>query len=151
MTMIRLALLVIALAACGGSSTKQSASVAEQPTAKNTLYDRIGGMDAIKSIVDDFVAYVQADERIKRFFATSDTAALEEKLVEQFCEAAGGPCKYTGRPMKEAHTSMGVTDADFTALVDNLQKALDKHGVPPPEQKELLALVGAMKNQIVEK
>lgn len=150
MTMIRLALLVIALAACGGSK-QQPASAAEQPAAKNTLYDRIGGMDAIKSIVDDFVANVQADERIKRFFATSDTAALEEKLVEQFCEAAGGPCKYTGRPMKEAHTSMGVTDADFTALVDNLQKALDKHGVPPPEQKELLALVGAMKNQIVEK
>ena len=72
-------------------------------------------------------------------------------LVEQICSATGGPCKYTGKDMKTAHAGMGVADKDFTALVDDLIKALDKLGVKDPEKTELLTILGGLKGDIVTK
>src|SRR5712692_3445276 len=116
-----------------------------------SLYDRLGGKEAITAVVDEFVARVAADTRINAFFAHTDIAKLKMNLVNQICEASGGPCKYTGRSMKEAHMGMGVATADFNALVEDLVGALDKFKVGEKEKGELLGVLGPMKSDIVEK
>jgi hemoglobin len=75
---------------------------------------------------------------------------LKKMLVDQVCEAAGGPCTYTGRTMKETHDGMGVTAGEFDALVEDLIATLDEFGVPKAEQDELLGLLGPMRGEIVE-
>ena len=116
-----------------------------------SLYQRLGGKESITAVVDTFVGKVGADKRINGFFASTDLAKLKMHLVNQICEASGGPCKYTGRTMKQTHAGMGVTDAAFGALVDDLVSALDHHKVGKTEKDELLAVLGPMKGDIVEK
>src|SRR5262249_17430896 len=94
-----------------------------QDTGKS-LYDRLGQKKAITAVVDDFVANVGADKRINQFFAKTDLKHLKSELVDQICQASGGPCKYTGKSMKEAHKGMGVSTANFNALVEDLVKSL---------------------------
>jgi len=132
-------LIAFALGAC------QSTMMAPQ----NSLYDRLGGQPAITAVVDDFVANVAADNRINSFFARTDIPRLKKLLVEQICQATGGPCTYTGRSMQAAHKGMNITDAQFNALVEDLQKSLNKFKVPEKEQGDLLAVLGPMKPQIV--
>ena len=116
---------------------------------QKSLYERLGGKDAITAVVDDFVANVAADKRINGFFAKADVPRLKKNLVDQICQATGGPCTYTGKDMRTAHKGMGITDADFNALVEDLQKSLNKFKVPEKEQGELLGALGALKPQIV--
>ena len=116
---------------------------------QKSLYDRLGGKDAITAVVDDFVANVAADKRINGFFAKADIPRLKRNLVDQICQATGGPCTYTGKDMKTAHKGMGITDADFNALVEDLQKSLNKFKVPDKEQGELLGALASLKPQIV--
>lgn len=118
---------------------------------EKSLYDRLGGKDAITAVVNEFVAIVGADSRINKFFANTDLDHLKMELVNQICQAAGGPCKYTGGSMKEVHAGMGVTTADFNALVEDLVTALNKFKVGDKEQGELLGVLGPMKSDIVEK
>ena len=129
---------------------------------KPTLYERIWladqtgvpqyGRAAIALIVDDFVANVVADDRIKGRFAglkPPDAQRLKTNLSDQICEAAGGPCSYLGRDMKTTHKGLKINDTEWTATVEALKKALDKHKVPAKEQGELLALLGPMRGDIV--
>ena len=120
-------------------------------TKEKSLYSRLGGKKAITAVVDEFVANVAADTLINHFFAKTDIAHLKKMLVDQVCQASGGPCKYTGKDMKTAHKGMGVSTADFNALVGDLVKALDKFKVPEKEKNELLSVLGPMKKDIVEK
>ena len=115
------------------------------------LYDHMGGKAGIQKVVNDFVGSVAADKRINHFFAHTDIPAFKRKLVDQICEASGGPCKYTGKNMKAAHAGMGITTADFNALVEDLSGALDKHKVAKPDKDALLGVLGPMKSDIVEK
>lgn len=117
---------------------------------QSSLYERLGGKNAIVSVVDDFVARVADDSRINGKFGRSDVPRLKSMLVDQVCEATGGPCTYTGREMKDAHASMGVTTGEFAALVGDLVATLDQFSVPKAEQDELLALLAPMKDDIVE-
>ena len=133
-----------------------SASVVGQAMHEKSLYERLGGKKAITAVVDEFVGRVAADNRINAFFAAtaSDSkrlAAFKGKLVDQICEASGGPCKYKGKDMKTAHMGMGVSGGDFNALVEDLVGALDKFNVPQHEKDQLLDALGPMKNDIVEK
>lgn len=75
----------------------------------------------------------------------------KECLTSQLCELTGGPCKYTCRNMKDTHAGMGVTTADFNALVEDLVTTLNKFKVGKPEQDQLLAILGPMQKDIVEK
>lgn len=124
------------------------ASTAAKP--ETSLYQRLGGIEAITAVVDDFVANVAADSRINGRFATTDIPRLERLLVEQICAGTGGPCTYTGRDMKTTHAGMGITDAEFDALVEDLVQSLDKLKVPAAEKEELLGILGPMKADIVE-
>jgi hemoglobin len=117
---------------------------------ERTLYDRLGGMEAITAVVENFRDRVAADDRINLKFARTDLARLRKMLIDQVCEATGGPCRYNGRSMKEAHAGMGVTKGEFDALVEDLVKTLQEFKVPGGEQSELLAILGPLKSDIVE-
>jgi hemoglobin len=117
-----------------------------------TLYQRLGGRDAIKGVVDDFVANVVADPRVNSRFKGLQPAAvakLQTNLADQICDATGGPCAYLGRDMKTAHAGMRITDAEWSATVDDLVKSLNKFKVGSKEQQELLAILGPLKKDIV--
>lgn len=128
-----------------------SIACAESGSKGKSLYERLGGKGAITGVVDTFVAKVGADARINKFFASTDLVKLKTHLVNQICEASGGPCQYTGRTMKQTHAGMGVTDGAFGALVEDLVGALDHHKVGKAEKEELLGVLGPMKKDIVEK
>ena len=115
-----------------------------------TLYEQLGGLDAIRVVVDSFVSRCAGDDRINRKFARTDIARLKKMLVDQVCEATGGPCTYTGRSMPETHDGMGVTAGEFDALVEDLVATLDECDVPKAEQDELLGLLAPMRDAIVE-
>lgn len=115
-----------------------------------TLYERLGGLDAIRAVVDDFVARSASDDRINKKFARTDVDRLKQMLVDQVCEATGGPCAYTGRSMKEAHLRMEVTSGEFDAMVENLVATLHHFAVPDAEIDELLGLLSPMRGDIVE-
>jgi hemoglobin len=117
---------------------------------QRSLYSRLGGRLAITAVVNDFVINVARDKRINRFFANTDIPRLKRLLVQQICAGAGGPCTYEGRSMREAHRGLGVTGPDFDALVEDLVKSLDKFNVPPREQRDLLALLGPMRRDVVQ-
>jgi hemoglobin len=116
---------------------------------KQTLYERLGGKEAIVAVVEDFIGNVAADKRINRFFANADIPRLKRRLVEQICAGTGGPCKYRGRSMKAAHKGLRVKDRHFDALVEDLGKSLKKFKVPAREQKELVAILAPLRKDIV--
>ncbi len=127
-----------------------------QATSNDTLYRSLGGKKAITAVVDDFVGRVAADNRINSFFKTTASdpkrlATFKKNLVDQICEAAGGPCKYKGRDMKAAHAGMGIGSDDFDALVQDLVSSLDKFMVKDGDKQALLGVLGPMKKDIVEK
>ena len=165
-------LLVVALlAACGGSSKKTAptgpdttpppsgggevakgepapAPAPGAPAAKS-LYDRLGGAPAITAVVADFVGNTTTDPRIMDRFFNVDAENLKAKLVELVSMAAGGPVKYTGKSMEDAHAGMDLVDDDFNALVEDLVKSLDKFKVPEKEKGEVLGALGPLKPTMV--
>ena len=139
-----------------GYAVMALALMAPAMAKEKTLYQRLGGKKAITAVVEEFVGRVAGDARINGFF--KDTAAdptrlasFKQKLLDQICQASGGPCKYTAKDMKSAHAGMGVSSGDFTALVEDLVGALDKFKVGEKEKGELLGALGPMKSDIVEK
>ncbi len=121
-----------------------------------TLYERLGGKKSIVAVVDAFVGNVAGDARINRFFKPDvddpkRLAKFKKNLVDQICQAAGGPCVYKGKDMKTAHAGMGITSPDFDALVQDLVAALDKFKVGDTEKNQLLGVLGPMKSDIVTK
>ena len=115
-----------------------------------SLYERLGGLDAITAVIESFVARCAGDDRINPKFERTDIPRLKRMLVDQVCEATGGPCTYTGRTMRETHDGMGVTAGEFDALVEDLVATLEEFDVPQAEQEELLGLLGPMREDIVE-
>ena len=115
-----------------------------------SLCERLGGLDAITAVVDSFVARCAGDDRINGKFVRTDIPRLKKMLVDQVCEAAGGPCAYTGRSMRETHDGMCVTAGEFDALVADLVATLKQFNVPQAEQQELLGILGPLRGDIVE-
>jgi len=120
-----------------------------------SLYDRLGGMPAIKSVVDDFVSRVLADERVNKWFAhaqsnPAEAAAYKSSLADFLCHNTGGPCQYGGPDMLAAHKGRGITDEAFNAVVEDLTASLHKLNVPAREQSDLLGLLAPMKPTIVQ-
>lgn len=141
---VLMAVVAVTFAACASAPP-------EMPSGP-TLYQRLGGREAIKGVVDDFVANMAADPRVNGRFKGLDVgrvAKLQTNLADQICDATGGPCAYLGRDMKATHAGMGITDAEWTAAVEDLVKSLNKFKVGANEQQELLAILGSMKKDIV--
>jgi len=124
---------------------------AQGPAPRKTLYERLGGLPAITAVVDDFVGNVARDRRINRFFANANVPRLKFLLVQQICQASGGPCVYTGRDMRSVHRGMGVSGRHFDALVQDLGRSLNKFRVPPREQRELVGALAPLRKDIVER
>jgi hemoglobin len=116
-----------------------------------TLYHRMGGLPTIRSVVDDFVLRLRADHRVSQFFEGSNIPLVKEHLTQLFCEVSGGPCTYLGADMKTAHAGMGVANADFNAVAEDLGVSLDVAKVPEREKMELLSILSKMRRDIVEK
>lgn len=117
--------------------------------ANDALFEQLGGKRGIEKFTADFVQIVAADPRIASFFKETDLQRLELLLTEQFCSLAGGPCKYQGRSMKEAHVDMKVNTAHFNALAEGLQIAMEKNGVPQRAAAQLVALLAPMHRDVV--
>ena len=117
---------------------------------KRSLNERLGGQQAIITVVDAFVANVAADKRIDRFFANTDMPLLKRRLVEQIYAGAGGPGEYKGGCMRVAHGGLGIRDLAVDALVQDLGKTQNEFKVPARQQKELVALPAPMSKDIVE-
>ena len=140
-----------ALVAACRQAAPPAAAPAPTPAAAPgpSLYTRLGGVDAIRAVVGDFLGRVAADARINAFFRGVDLDSLKTKLTDQICQASGGPCRYAGKGMREAHADMQITDADFDALIEDLAGALDHAGVGPNEERELLKTLGGLRREIV--
>ncbi|MET0250982.1 MAG: group 1 truncated hemoglobin [Novosphingobium sp.] len=142
------AFLLLCAPAYAGTPARPAATATAKPA--KSLYARLGGRAVINAVVDDFAGRVLADTRINRKFARSDPARLVTNLRSFLCSAARGPCRYRGRSMAAAHRNMAVTEAEFAALVEDLERSLDKFNVPAREKGELLAALAPLAPEIVE-
>jgi hemoglobin len=125
--------LLLAVAVCGacGGAPPRTSTVSHP--SERPLYDRIGGMDAIKAMVDDLVEH----------------APVRDPLERLLCEHTGGPCKYTGRSLQDAHAGLAITEAQLAAFMDSVARTLAKHGLPRKEQEELLAVIAKWRAQVL--
>ena len=120
-----------------------------------SLYERLGGVFAIATVVDDFVDRVMADARLNANPRVDEAhhkvapAGFKYLVTEQVCEATGGPQRYTGRNMHDSHAHLEITEQEWRAFLDDFRQTLDKFQVPPAEQAELFAIVESTKNDIV--
>jgi hemoglobin len=118
-----------------------------------SLYERLGGYDALAAVTDDFIGRLGGDQRLGRFFSghSKDTLTrIRQLVVDQLCAATGGPCAYIGRDMKRTHEGLGITKADWDASVAHFVASLDSFGVPAREKAELLAIVAPLEKDIVD-
>jgi hemoglobin len=126
-----------------------------QKKLEPSLYERLGGVYNIATVVDDFIErlYVNdilnANPKIKEARDRVPKAGLKFRVTALVSQVAGGPEKYTGRSMKEAHQHLNITEKDWKAMSADFKKALDKYKVPEREQKELIAIVEGTKKDIV--
>lgn len=119
--------------------------------ADDTLYKAFGEKPGLVHITQDLVTNLLADPRTSAYFEGVSLRRLNEKLVEQFCVLTGGPCEYTGRTMKRTHEGLNIDRAAFNALVEDLQKAMDKNNVPFRSQNKLLSKLAPMYRDIEER
>ncbi len=121
---------------------------------EKSLYQRLGGYDAIAAVTDDFIGRLATDEKLGRFFigfSTDSKMRIRQHIVDLICKVTGGPCYYEGRDMKTAHAGAGISKADWKRSLDAFVATLTKFKVPEKEQKELAALIVPLEKDIVEK
>jgi hemoglobin len=117
---------------------------------ENSLFERLGGVDAITAVTRAAVDRQMKDDRINQKYARTNVDRLIKEFVDQICQATGGPCTYTGRSMTEAHHNMGVTNGEFQAFVEDVVAVLDGFKVGKAEQDELLNILAPLQGEIVE-
>ena len=124
--------------------------------APKPLYERLGGVYAIATVVDDFIERLlvndtlNANPAIKEARERVPKAGLKYQVTSLVCHLAGGPQNYTGRGMKDSHIHLHITEGQWGAMAADFKVTLDKFKVPEKEQGELFAAVGAAKADIVE-
>lgn len=119
--------------------------------AAETLYQQFGGEPVMTKIVDDFYDNLLADPRTKDYFDGVSLKRVKRLIGEQFCMLLDGGCTYTGRSMKQTHAGDGINRAAFDATIEDLQKAMDKHGIPYRLQNKLLAKLAPMYRDIQDR
>lgn len=125
-------------------------------TSKPSLYDRLGGVYAIATVVDDFIDRIMDDPRLNANPKVDEAhhrvsrAGFKYLVTEQVCWATGGPQKYTGRSMRDSHAHLDITPTEWAAFLDDFQQTLTRFGVPQAEQRELFAIVESTHSDIVK-
>ncbi|MGY2288012.1 group 1 truncated hemoglobin [Pseudomonas gingeri] len=139
MRALKLLAMIVLLAGC-----------AQQPPKDDSLYRDLGERAGITRIVEGTLIHIARDRRIAERFRKIDIQRLRDKLVEQFCVEAGGPCVYTGDTMAESHKGQNVSRSDFNALVEDLIAAMDDQGIPVPVQNRLIARLAPMRGEVID-
>ena len=140
--------IVLLVAFCCSFSTASAQVMTVKP-----LYQRLGGYDAIAAVVDDFIGRLATDPQIAPFFtghSTDSKMRIRQHIINQLCQATGGPCVYNGRDMKTAHAGLGITEEQWNTSVTHLVATLDKFKVPQKEKDELIGAIASFKKDIVE-
>ncbi|MFB3305843.1 group 1 truncated hemoglobin [Pseudomonas sp. AMR01] len=122
---------------------------AQQPPKDDSLYRDLGALPGLTRIVEGMLLNIARDERIVERFRHVDIQRLRNKLIEQFCVEAGGPCTYTGDSMAESHKGQNLSRSDFNALVEDLIKAMDSEGISVPVQNRLIARLAPMRGEVI--
>ena len=150
---LKVGLVILAVTLCG-TFRPESPAQAQSSSAAPSLYKRLGGYDAIAAVTDDFLGRLAADKQMSCFFvgvSADSLRKLRQHVVDQLCEASGGPCYYFGRSMKTVHAGLGITDSDWQITVKHLTATMDKFKLPDKERNEILTLFASLKSDIVEK
>jgi hemoglobin len=143
---------VLAVMAIVAGAALQAARAQERA---RSLYDRLGGVYSIATVVDDFIerllvnSTLNANPAISAARARVPKAGLKFHVTTLVCQATGGPCTYTGRTMKESHQHLNINQAQWDAMVADFKASLDTFKVPKQEQQELVAIVESTKKDIV--
>ena len=122
---------------------------AQSAATDDAVFQQFGGKAGIDKVVADFLPLLLADERIKEVFKDADMERLGVLLAEQFCNITGGPCKYSGKSMQESHKDMNLSNAQFNALAEDLQFAMEKNKIANSAQNKLIAKLAPMQRAIV--
>jgi len=117
--------------------------------APRSLYERLGGKEALSAVVGELWSVVAADARINRHFASTRPEVFGSQLVDFLCQASGGPCQYRGKDMVAAHTGMQLSEGDFTALAEDTALVLDRFKVPAREKGEVMDMLGGLRPAVV--
>jgi hemoglobin len=129
--------------------------LSRKPGEKPALYERLGGVYSIATVVDDFINRIMVDSRLNSNPLVEEAhhrvppAGFKYLVTEMVCWATGGPQKYTGRSMADSHAHLKITSAEWEAFLDDFQQTLDKFAVPAEEQAELKAIVNGTRSDIV--
>ncbi len=170
---LRPALLAAALLAASGHAAAQAAppspspwsAAAEAPSTEprdptapdpapvredlRETFEAFGGKPGLDALMEEFMAVMLEDPRMRPFFEAADQERVKAQLSLQFCAILGGGCTYAGRDMRSSHAELGITRADFNALVEDLQIAMERRGIPFRHQNRLLAVLAPMHREIV--
>jgi len=120
-----------------------------------SLYERLGGVYSIATVIDDFIDRIMVDPRLNANPRVDEAhhrvsaAGFKYLVTEMVCWATGGPQQYTGRSMRDSHQDLMITEGEWQAFLDDFQQTLDKFGVPQAEQAELKAIVDSTRADIV--
>ena len=120
--------------------------------AEKSLYQRLGGYDALAAVTDEFITRLATDPQLGRFFtglSNDSKIRVRQHVIDFLCVATGGPCKYTGRDMRTAHTGLNISEADWNKSVEYLVETLDKFKVPEKEKSQVLGAISGLKADIV--
>ncbi len=131
----------------GAPAAPERAKITDDPA----LFQQFGAKPGLVRIMDDFMVGLLADPRTASFFKDADQVRVKDKLVEQICEILNGGCTYGGAAMKPIHSQLGINRENFNALVEQLQRAMDKNNVPFRAQNRLLAVLAPMHRDIITK
>ena len=121
--------------------------------SQKTLYERLGGYDAISAVASDLLPRLQADPQLARFWQHRSQDGLNREkqlLIDFLCSGAGGPLYYTGRDMKTSHKGMRISESDWSAFLGHLNATLQAFQVPQAERDEVVAFVQSTKKDMVE-
>ena len=163
----RALVLAVSLSACiAASAAHAKSSVDSAPVAVRSagvpdpapphpelsgVFEQFGGMPGMTALMDEFMVILLEDPRMRPFFEKVEHDRVKRQLAEQFCAILGGGCAYSGRDMKETHAAFAIDKADFNALVEDLQIAMDRRDIPFRAQNRLLALLAPMHREVINR
>ena len=137
------------LVGCPGRGAQGDTGAGGSPADTEGLFERLGGMDGVRALVDDLTARLAADERIQRFFVKTDFRRFKGRLVVQLCTLTGGPCRYGGS-MADIHRGLAIKPHHFDAFMENVAASLTVVRLGARDRVELLKLLRAMKPELVK-